>query len=243
MVTKPNHLGDRTLAQFRKTAATIAKPPWSLLKAEQFLLKLCEKNEKIIKEKPFNLKWFFEYEMADLSPTTAVSLPPTESHDAPRVITVEKPNAAETLRRRKRLQTMQGVVRPPKRARMQEVAEEPGDADGDVEEEVSQADVSEVFRRPAAAAVAEEPGEGIVGEGADVEEEVSEADASELLRRPAAAAVGRVLRRPAAAKAMVARTTGCTKCRWKQGCAQCKQWAREGLYQRSLDENGIVRIG
>ena len=41
-----NDLGDRTRKEFRKAATVLAKAPWYLFRAQQYLEKLCEQNEK-----------------------------------------------------------------------------------------------------------------------------------------------------------------------------------------------------
>lgn len=44
-VKQRNPLGDRVLAEFRKTASAVSKEPWKLFKAQQYLEELCRQNE------------------------------------------------------------------------------------------------------------------------------------------------------------------------------------------------------
>ena len=42
----PLALGESTIKEFRKTAKAVGSHPWELLKAQAFLEKMCDRNEK-----------------------------------------------------------------------------------------------------------------------------------------------------------------------------------------------------
>ena len=60
-----NELGEATCKEFRKTAQAMGKQPWNLLKAEEFLQKLCDQNEsRMLPEMPEPPFVIFNYTMA-----------------------------------------------------------------------------------------------------------------------------------------------------------------------------------
>ena len=62
-----NELGEATCKEFRKTAQAMGKQPWNLLKAEEFLQKLCTQNEsRMLPETPEPPHAIFNYTMAKI---------------------------------------------------------------------------------------------------------------------------------------------------------------------------------
>ena len=59
-----NPLGATSIKEFRKTAQAVSEHPWELLRAQAWLLKLCEDNEKMLAPEPFPQNFIFEYQMA-----------------------------------------------------------------------------------------------------------------------------------------------------------------------------------
>eukprot|EP00959_Pyramimonas_sp_CCMP1952_P078569 1642094-Pyramimonas_sp.AAC.1 len=64
---------DEQIKEFRKTADAIAKPPWNLVKGQQYLTKLCDAQDQGWGVEPEPLHFIFEYSMPDLkNPDTNV---------------------------------------------------------------------------------------------------------------------------------------------------------------------------
>ena len=62
-----NELGEATCKEFRKTAQAMGKQPWNLLKAEEYLQKLCTRNESMmLPEMPEPPHVIFNYTMAKI---------------------------------------------------------------------------------------------------------------------------------------------------------------------------------
>ena len=58
-----NSFSDVQLKEYAKTAVEVAKSPWNLLKAQQYLQELCDANRKGGMQKPPKLHFIFNHRM------------------------------------------------------------------------------------------------------------------------------------------------------------------------------------
>jgi hypothetical protein len=93
-----NPLGDRLLREYRKTAQIVGNPPWNLVKAQAYLEKLCQDNEKGGDLPALEVHGWFRYQLKSLAFDAARTGSSVQVLE-PRRIMVEAPGPAERRRR------------------------------------------------------------------------------------------------------------------------------------------------
>ena len=184
----PLALGESTIKEFRKTAKAVGSHPWELLKAQAFLEKLCDRNEKNYMHPMAPLDFVHNYRMVEIVIQESVG-DATLHDDGPRQITVTNPTAAERRKRGKRKADISGA------RLMRGRATDPSDFDMGVEGEGGE-QADEEQDRPALA------GPDVDFEGEDGEQ-ADEGQPAQPGNRQASEA--RVMRRPAAAAGVMCR--------------------------------------
>ena len=263
-----NELGEATCKEFRKTAQAMGKQPWNLLKAEEYLQKLCTRNEaRMLPEMPEPPHVIFNYTMAKIG--GGAQLPGIFADGVqevlPREVAAQKPTGAELTNRAKQILGQKrpaaaaatpGAVRRPAGAMGPGVMRRPAGAMG-----------PGVMRRPAAAAGGGEPavaaggepaarecfepavaagGEPAVAAGGELEDE------KECLEPAVAEGAGGEseaeedcdIAEPAPKKAARDKEKGCAKCKWiRKGCGRCRRWAEEGLHGYYFQDDEVIAGG
>eukprot|EP00435_Cladocopium_sp_Y103_P008315 s3646_g2.t1 len=104
-----NQWNETTLKEFRKTAQAVAALPWQLVRAKDYLDKICRENEAGLVNDPIPLKSFMQ--RRDPSPEAQVQAPePPDAPDPPRRIQAVMPTGQEERNRAKKLG--HGLKRP-----------------------------------------------------------------------------------------------------------------------------------
>jgi hypothetical protein len=214
-VKQRNPLGDRVLAEYRKTASTVSKEPWKLFKAQQYLEELCRRNEADELSVGVKLNVIFDYEM-----------PSMKIHDNCPLAPLTEPG-----------HTVRSVVVKPKsvpkaKAAPEAAATSPKAAALAPKGKAAPKSKTKPKKRPAtkrpAANVSDSDGPGPeVGPGAGDAAAEPECAVAAAVPEPAAAVAADAGPQPAG------REYGCPKCRGRLGCsASCKSsgtkpWAKE----------------